>query len=614
MIGAKIRIARCGALRYFAHVPKPSYPVRRYLKRYAKPLLAVLLLVTGAAFALRVYAHRQAVAALRVDAARIARQQERLLNSELQRFRLLPIVLVEYPDVASALRNGKSEAAVRLNEKLRVLAERTGAPVIYAINRFGITISASNAGAPDSFVGRQYAFRPYFRQAMRTGTSEYFALGNTSHRPGLFLARRIGPADAPDGVVVVKVEFDRLAQAWASDPGQTLLVDDHGVVVVSTDWRARFTALRPLAPSVAHEIALNQQFGGIVPRPIPYRIADSEATDPQDARYIVGVTPTPLPRWQLIHLLPTKPALRQADSWVRSASALIAAVLIGLTLLLIWRRTRAERAALAREALEEEVARRTAELRATNDRLTVEIGERILADQRFRAAREELAQANRLGSLGSITAGVAHEINQPVAAIRTLADNARTFLNRTQPDKAAGNLATIVELTERIGSIVQEMRRFARRGTHGLGPVALDEVLDGTMLLIGDRFRSAGVALERPADGLPRVIAGRVRLEQVLVNLLQNALDAVSGRPGPRVRLTVSERADGIELTVEDNGPGLDPAIATEIFTPFVTGKPDGLGLGLGIARDIMTEFGGMLETIPSTLGGAGFRIGMRRA
>ena len=590
-------------------------PGRTYLRRFALPLIVVLLLTVVAGSLLRFYAHRQAVTGLRDDAARIARQEERLLNSELQRFRLLPIVLVEYPDVRDALRNGSVGAAERLNEKLRGLAERTGAPVIYAIDRHGRTVSASNAGRADSFVGRDYGFRPYFRQAMRTGTAEYFALGNTSHRPGLFLARRIGPASDPDGVVVVKVEFARIIQAWASDAGQTLLLDDHGVAVVTTDPAAEFTLTRPLPPAAQAAIRQSQQFGDIALRPGPFRIANGDAIDRDGVRYVVGLVPAPLPRWQLVHILPFKPALKEADGWVRSVTALIAVGLIGLTLLAIWRRTRAERASLAREALEQEVARRTAELRATNDQLTVEIAERIRADQRFRAAREELAQANRLGSLGSITAGVAHEINQPVAAIRTLADNARTFLSRDKPDKAAGNLATIVELTERIGSIVQEMRRFVRRGTHGLGPVSLDAVLDGTMLLIGDRFRTAGVALERPRSGaLPQVMAGRVRLEQVLVNLLQNALDAVAETPAPRVRLTVVEHSDGVELTVEDNGPGLDPAIATEIFTPFVTGKPDGLGLGLGIARDIMTEFGGMLEAIPSALGGAGFRLRMRRA
>ena len=487
----------------------PPHLGRAQVRRHALPLIAVVLLTIVAGSLLRLYAHRQSISDLRGEAVRIARQEERLLNSELQRFRLLPIVLVEYPDVGDALRNGSVEAAARLNEKLRGLAERTGAPVIYAIDRRGRTVAASNAGLGDSFVGRDYGFRPYFRQAMRTGTSEYFALGNTSHRPGLFLARRIGPAAAPDGVVVVKVEFAHMVQAWASDAGQTLLLDDHGVVVVTTDPAAEFTLTRALIPSDQKAIRESQQFGTIALRPGPYRIAGIDATDREGARYVVGVTPAPLPRWQLVHILPSKPALKEADGWVRSVTALIAVGLIGLTLLTIWRRTRAERAAMAREALEEEVARRTAELRATNDQLIVEISERIRADQRFRAAREELAQANRLGSLGSITAGVAHEINQPVAAIRTLADNARTFLSRDKPDKAAGNLATIVELTERIGSIVQEMRRFVRRGTHGLGPVSLEAVLDGTMLLIGDRFRTAGVALERPrGEALPRVVPG----------------------------------------------------------------------------------------------------------
>ncbi|WP_343525094.1 ATP-binding protein [Sphingomonas sp.] len=593
----------------------PFALTRRNL-RNAIPLLVVVVLTIAAGLVLRVYAHRQAMDTLRADSVRIARQQERLLDSELRRFRLLPIVLVEYPDVGEALRNGSRAAAGRLNEKLRGLAERTGAPVIYAINRHGRTVAASNAGEPDSFVGRDYNFRPYFQQAMRSGTSEYFALGNTSGRAGLFLARRIGPANAPSGVVVVKVEFGRIGLAWASDPGQTFLVDNHGVVAVTTDSAARFTTIRPLTEAARAAIAQSQQFGGIRLRPIPYHMGrDAMVTDERGTRYVLGQAAAPLPGWRLLHILPSEPALRAAAGWVRSVTALFAMVLIGLALFALWWRTRAERAAGAREALEVEVARRTAELRAINDRLTVEIAERIRADQRFRAAREELAQANRLGSLGSITTGVAHEINQPVAAIRTLAENARTFLSRAMPDRAGANLATIVEMTERIGSIVQEMRRFARRGAHGLGPVSLDEVLDGTMLLIGDRFRSAGIALDRPAGGaLPQVIAGRVRLEQVLVNLLQNALDAVAGRPDPVVRLSVAQRPDGVELTVEDNGPGLDPAIASEIFTPFVTGKPDGLGLGLGIARDIMTEFGGMLEVTSSSLGGAGFRIRMRRA
>lgn len=277
-------------------------PLRPY-RRHAIPLIGVLLLTLAAAVMLHIYAHRQAVAGLRADATRIARQQERLLNSELQRFRLLPIVLVEYPDLGDALRNGSRQAADRLNEKLRGLAERTGAPVIYAIDRQGRTVSASNAGQPDSFVGRNYAFRPYFRQALTQGTSEYFALGNTSHRAGLFLARRIGPANAPDGVVVVKVEFRRIAQAWASDPGQTLLTDNHGVVVVTSDPRALFTTMQALTPRARGEIEQAQQFGGVRLRPAPYRLEPGGwATDDEGNRHVVARVAVPLPGWLLIQI------------------------------------------------------------------------------------------------------------------------------------------------------------------------------------------------------------------------------------------------------------------------------------------------------------------------
>ena len=158
------------------------------------------------------------------------------------------------------------------------------------------------------------------------------------------------------------------------------------------------------------------------------------------------------------------------------------------------------------------------------------------------------------------------------------------------------------------------MRRFARRGTGTIGPVPLDAVIAGTRLLIGDRFRAAGVALEWPPADQPSVVAGRVRLEQVLVNLLQNALDAVAGRAAPCVALTIAVEGDRVALVVADNGPGIDPGIATQIFEPFVTGKPEGLGLGLGIVRDIVTAFDGTVAVVPSPLGGAAFRVEVARA
>lgn len=269
--------------------------------------------------------------------------------------------------------------------------------------------------------------------------------------------------------------------------------------------------------------------------------------------------------------------------------------------------------AQAQAALEREVVRRTAELRDTNARLVVESEERAEADRRFRAAREELAQANRLGSLGQITAGVAHEINQPLAAIRTFAENGVTLLDRDAPDRARDNLSRIVALTDRIGTITAELRAFSRRRTPSRGAPTLAEAIAGTLLLIGDRAR--GVVEDRvPADirGL-RVSADRIRLEQILVNLLQNALDAVAGVADRRVTIA-AERSDGVvALCVADNGSGVDPALDATLFTPFASAKPEGLGLGLAIARDIAREFGGELALAPGD-GGAVFVLTLRLA
>ncbi len=267
----------------------------------------------------------------------------------------------------------------------------------------------------------------------------------------------------------------------------------------------------------------------------------------------------------------------------------------------------------SRRALEKEVQARTSELSEANRRLTEESHERERSDRRYRLAREELAQANRLSAIGQIIAGVIHEINQPVAAIRSFADNASSFLDRKQPGKAKQNLGTIAELTARIGAITAELRTFARRGTPAIGALRIGDVFDGALLLLGDRIRAGGVTIDRRGDDDIEVRADRIRLEQILINLIQNALDALEATPDPVVRIE-AEGGSPVTILVADNGPGIDPAVADDLFTPFVTGREEGLGLGLGIARDIAREFGGELELANSPLGGAAFELRLERA
>ncbi|MES3094529.1 sensor histidine kinase [Sphingomonas aerolata] len=568
--------------------------------------LSVIVSVVASVYGRRTVA--DATAAVRLRAMQQTRSNLRLLQAELQTYRLLPVMLGEYTDVRAALASGTVDPA--LNAKLALLAARTGAPVIYALDTQGMTIAASNADRPDSFLGHDYRYRDYFTKAMASGATEFFALGSVSGRPGLYLSRRIDRAGRPLGVVVVKVEFDRIAQAWIQDHMATFVVDADGVILISSDPRLEFHTTRALSPARRRTLAQTRQFGTLPLLRAPLTLADDRSRLGDGTPAVTVSLPVPIAGWHLVHMEPLDAALRSAAVRTRSATTIAALATIAAMLGAWWLHQRRKRNAGARAELEAEVARRTAELSATADRLQIEVEQREAADQRFRQAREELAHANRVGSIGTITASVAHEINQPVAAIRTFADNAAAFLARDEPARAATNLQAIVELTSRIGTITAGLRRYARRGAGSIGPVALDAAIDGVRLLIGDRFRAKGVTLDLPSGPEARltVIAGRVRLEQVLVNLLQNALDAVAERPDARVDVTVGRKGRDVVLTVADNGPGIDPGIADDLFTPFATSKTDGLGLGLGIARDIMTEFGGTLDLVPAPRG-AVFRM-----
>jgi two-component system C4-dicarboxylate transport sensor histidine kinase DctB len=579
-------------------------------------LITTMIVVAGmlALFAAG-WATRQARASADAAAQAAARAHVGLLSSELQKFRLLPLVLADYPDVARALSSDGGSIA-RLDRTLELFAARTDAAAIYVIDRNGRAVAASNWRRPTSFVGEDYGFRPYFTEAMRRGSSEHFALGTVSGRPGLYLARRVDGGGRAVGVVVVKVEFDRVEASWARTSGRSIVTDANGVVLVTSVPGWRFRTTRPLDSATLADARRTLQFGATPPTAAPLTVIGAAATvreEGRTVRYRVASLPVPVAGGRLLHLAPLEPALAAARSrallW--ALSALLAIGVAGVFASRSTDKRRLQRA--AQDALEHEVARRTAELSAANAQLTIESAERLAADLRYRDAREELAQANRLGSIGQITAGVAHEINQPVAAIRTFAENGSLLLERGRIDTARENLAHIVGLTERIGAITAELRAFARRKTPATGETEIGAVLDGLLLLIGERGRRALDVRVPPACRAMRIVGDRIRIEQVLVNLVTNALDAVKGQGNGQVVLTAAAGDGVVILCVSDNGPGIDPALVDSLFSPFVSSKPEGLGLGLAIAQNIAREFGGDLVCTPYAAG-AEFVVRLRIA
>ena len=230
-------------------------------------------------------------------------------------------------------------------------------------------------------------------------------------------------------------------------------------------------------------------------------------------------------------------------------------------------------------------ARRTRHDRRRVAVLRIEIEERRAAEGRLRQTQAELVQAGKLAALGQMSAALSHEINQPLAAIKSYADNAATYLDRDCSAEARGNIETISSMADRVAAIAGHLRNFARRPKEHAGPVELLPIIDAAIDLMEPRLRATGTSVVyRPPTEPLWVIGGQVRLQQVIVNLLSNAVDAMEGQTARRIEVQLLTGTN-IRLTVCDHGPGFAQETLPQVFDPFFTTKPPGKGLGLARPR-----------------------------
>ncbi|MER8400288.1 sensor histidine kinase [Mesorhizobium sp. M1348] len=606
----------------------PEQLARRARRAWLLFAAVALLIVTAALYGAGLYGRTAEVGTLAAQGRTDANLKVALLRAVLESPRALPLLLSADQQVRDALTQKNAAAIDVLNRKLEGLVSGTKASVLYVVGTDGLAIASSNWREPISFVGNDYRFRDYFSGAMQAGTAEYFALGNVSKRPGLYISRRVGDAGAPLGVVVVKMEFDQLEADWREANRPAYVSDENGVVLITSVPSWRFMTTAPLAAPEQAAIRDSQQFGDapLVPLPIMHPQALSpdvsivHAVTPggSDAEYLSLSTPVPSTPWRLDYLVPAEASIAAAVREMRLLALGVVVPLLGLAAYLLWRRQSAQMRIAAEQAarteLERRVVERTEDLSQARDRLQAEITGHRNTEAKLQVVQQDLVQANRLAILGQVAAGVAHEINQPVATIRAYADNARTFLDRKQTGPAEENLGAIAALTERIGSITEELKAFARKGRTAAEPVELRGVIEGAVVLLRSRFagRLDALAIDLPPPSL-KVMGNRVRLEQVLINLFQNALEALDGRDDAHVQVSVEETADGVTVAVSDNGPGIPPGILKSLFTPFNTSKEKGLGLGLVISKDIVADYGGRIE-VSSDDSGTRFTIHLQTA
>lgn len=573
---------------------------------------AIAVLMCAATFyAAGIYGRASAIAALETQGRTDANLKVALLRAVLERPRALPLLLSRDRDVEEALSTQAPDKKDALSRKLEDLVIGTNAAVIYVVGADGIAISASNWHEATSFVGNDYTFRNYFTRGMSQGTAEHFALGTVSKRPGLYISQRVGPAEKPLGVVVVKMEFDQLESDWRDAQRPAFVTDDNHVVLITSIPSWRFMTTEPLAPQNATAIRESLQFGDAPLLPLPLRQIEPVVGNPvlvrallpggAETNYLRISVPVASTDWDFQYLLPIEVPVASAVRELRLIAAL--GLLVVLAVAAIWIRRRqvammtiVEEQA-ARHELERRVVERTHDLSLARDSLQAEISNHRSTEARLQGVQQELVQANRLAILGQVAAGVAHEINQPVATIRAYADNAKVFLERQQIKPVAENLDLIADLTERIGTITEDLKALARRGRMPPEPVLLADVMDGAAMLLKSRFTGRLDTLMFGAfpDNL-KVMGSRLRLEQVFINLFQNALEAVEGREDARVSVSVAASAGDVTITVSDNGAGIPADILASIFEPFNSSKEKGLGLGLVISKDIVADYGGRIE------------------
>ncbi|NUT85965.1 sensor histidine kinase [Pseudomonas corrugata] len=532
------------------------------------------------------------------------------LLGTLHRYEVLPQILGDLPALRATLLAPDDEfTQSNANQLLKKISTQTGAEVMYLMDATGKTLAASNWDKHDSFVGRNFAFRPYYIEAMAGRLGRFFGLGTTSAKRGYFFAAAVRERDRVIGVLVVKVDLDHTESLWGKTPEQLLVTDHNGVVILTSRQEWRFRSTRPLSDEEHNAISAVQPYPTRDPKPLNL--------DPQ--AWLTQTQTIEETGWSVSILAPRTLIDRPVRTVVATGGAALLVLMLLLGLMMQRRRHYLDRIAFegkARHELEGRVAERTSDLEGLNRRLKQEVLEREQAQQELVRAQDDLVQAGKLSALGTMSASISHELNQPLAAIRSYAENAEILLDHQRTEDARGNLKLINELTGRMASIIAHLRAFARRDRHAPESVALQPALDDALALLAKRRRSMEVELIRdlPAATL-WVEAGETRLRQVLGNLLANALDALTEKGPPR-KLWLSAQATetGVNLYIRDNGPGFCMEALGRAGEPFYTTKTrtQGLGLGLAICDTLMRAFGGELSFANHKEGGALITLKLR--
>ena len=583
-------------------------PKRLEFVRRAAPLLggvAMLCLVVAAAALGFAWSEQREFS--RLDDA-VAHQLDlyvAVLDIELGKQADLPGLIDADGEIDALL--GKPEAAemrAAVNRRLTRFVARSGALRASVVDARGRVLASSDWYRPDTRIDHVVANEPCMGDALGGQDARRFAPDPATGAPEVCFARPLTHGGVTLGVVMVHISLEPMEATWVDSVFRTesekpLVVDAQGMVIMSSvpAWKQQpVAALMEPQRSLGNGVEL-----------VRMRTSAGEGMGLQ----VVHERALPRSGWRLLILSSANDVWRDARTSAWSAGAIAAS--LGLLVLLVLQRRRviaqklATRAALQRanDELEAKVRQRTAELEASNRELRHEVQERQHAEQVLRQAQEELVQAGKLALLGQLSAGISHELGQPLTALRALAENGRLLLERGRPQQAGENFASITGLAERMGRITSQLKSFARKAPQADRALPLVEAVANAERLLAPRLHAEHVTLKVEVAPDLEVQCDGHRLEQVLLNLMGNAADAMRNSERKQLTVMAADNGERVVVRVLDSGPGIPPALSERLFEPFFTTKPpgEGLGLGLVISSHIVREFGGALRSVPSSAG-----------
>jgi two-component system C4-dicarboxylate transport sensor histidine kinase DctB len=530
------------------------------------------------------------------------------LDADLARFEYLP-ALLEMTPIVPALLGTPSDSRLRdaVNRYLDGVNATAGAEMLYVLDAGGTSLAASDWDRPGTTVGQDLSFRPYVIDALGQGRGRFYGVGITSRKPGYYLSYALRHDQPARGVVAVKVNLEESERAWRMLPGNVALIDQRGVVILATREDLKFRPLWPLDASQRAEVQRSRPYGEAGLQPLQWTQKEALARNVQIIA-LDGVDQLASTRalrgapWQLVvldDLAPVRVGARNAA--ITASLAMAVLLLIAVTL---WQRRRAVRQKLANQAA----------LQAAHDSLESTV---VARTAQLRAAQGELVHAGKMAALGQMSAGVVHELNQPLTAMRTLSESAAILLDKSRFDDVRGNLQRIRGMVDRLARLTSQLKTFAHKSELPLAPVPMAQAAADAQLIVAEASKKNGIAIEvdvQPAS--LSVMAEEAALGSVLVNLMRNAIDAMQASPRRTLRLHARPQEGRVILRVSDTGPGIPPDILPRLFEPFVTSKPAGTGLGLGlvISAQLVRAMDGTLRAANLPDGGACFVVDLPAA